>query len=228
MSFLVNSFLNVAGAFPTLPLWSYHEAPSYAQADNTAIATNWADLSGNGRVLTLTGSGITYQTAELNGLAVLRLDGTANAYFGAGDMTALNASGGSYMEIIKVTDQTTRGGHRLGTGASSHYPYDVDLKIYETFGSTARKDAITTGSALTSWHKKYVWSETNDYGIRQNASNIYTTATNTVGFHATSLVGFNGTQRMKCDLAAIYFFSNKLTPAELTSLDAYILAKWGL
>ena len=61
------------------------------------------------------------------------------------------------------------------------YTYSNGL-IYENFGTTARKNAITPGVTMTAWHIYTVRSASAAYDMRQNGgTTIFTTGTNTVG-----------------------------------------------
>lgn len=226
------SFKNPAagGAFTpndVATIWSFYEADSYAQSDNTSVSTNWDDKGPSNRDLTINGSNWTYQTAELNGQDVLRTTGTS--YFAVPDMSSLTA--GEYFYVHKMNSITTSGGHRIGNsgGDVSHYPFSGD-NIYDSFGSIDRKNSIVTNATLTNWHCTYGWSATNDWAMFQNTSGtaIHTDTSHTVGFIAAPTLFYNGTQYMQCDAAALYFFSAKLSTDDRNSMKSYITGKYGL
>lgn len=208
-------------------IWAYYEGDSYSQADGSDITTAWTDKSGNGRHAAVTGTP-TFETNELNGQPIIRLGADTNDYFTPPSMAGLTA--GTIICVWKVTDVTTHGGHRFGSsGSASHYPFGGDGLIYDTFGSTTRKDSLTSQiTILNNWHRLRIHSATNDWGMFQNGSTVHTTATNTVGFESSPRIGFNGAQNMKVDLAAVYLFSAKLTTGEISDMNAYINSKYGI
>lgn len=208
-------------------IWAAYEADSYTDADGSN-AGNWTDGSGNGRTATVTGTP-TQETNELNGERIIRLGADSNDYFTVPSMSSLTA--GAIVQVLKVTDITTSGGDDFGSSVdTSHYPNAAGAtQIYDDFGSTVRKGLLTSVlTILNTWHVVYKWSASNDWGLMQDYATVFTTATSTVGFSSTPRIGFNGTQYMKCDIAATYLFSVKPSAATLAKLRARIEQKYGV
>lgn len=208
-------------------IWAWFEADNIGGSDGDQ-PTTIQDQSTNNRDFVKTGSAhssLTYQTNELNGYAVLRSNGT---WIDLASMAALTE--GEYFIVQKMNSITTSGGHRLGsTGVNAHYPFSGD-NIYDTFGSSDRKDNIVTNATLTTWHVTHGWSASNDWAMFQNTSStaIHTDASHTVTFPATPRLGSNGSQTMNYDLAAVYFFSAKLSGGDRTSMKSRITDKYGI
>jgi hypothetical protein len=207
-------------------IWAYFEADSYSLSDGANVTSNWRDKSGNGRHGVITGTP-TFETNELNGQPIIRFGADSNDYLTLPSMAALTA--GTIIEVLKVTNVTTDGGNRLGSASdASHYPY-FNGTIYDGFGTTARKNDINAAiTLLNNWHVLRIHSATNDWGMFQNGSAAFTTATNTVGFASVPLIGSNGTQFMKFDLAGLYLFSTKINSGEITDMGGYINSKFGV
>ena len=209
-------------------LWAYYEADSYSQSDGSNITTNWTDKSGNGRHATVNGSP-TFETGELMGFQpAIRLGADSNDYFAVPSMSALTA--GTIFVVQKVTNVGTSGAHRFGTGTAPNYPFGADGLIYDDFGSNARKDSLSSYiTILNNWHVMHAYSASNNWGLFQNGVRVHTTATNTVSFSSSPLIGTNGaSQFMKVDLAGVYLYSNKMTDSRIEQMLAYLCQKWGV
>lgn len=210
-------------------LWAYFEADSYSQSDGSNITTNWTDLSGNGRDASVSGSP-TFETAELMGLTlpVVRLGADSNDHFTLPSMSGFSA--GTIFIVQKITDTTTNGAHRFGTGTSGHYPFSTDGLIYDEFGTNTRKESLSSYISIANkWHVLHAYSASSNWGLFQNGVRVHTTATNTVSFSSAPLIGTNGAGNfMKTDIAGIYIYSNKMTDARIEQNLAYINQKWGI
>jgi hypothetical protein len=222
----------VFGTFPPFDpthiasLWAMYEADSYSQADGSNIATDWEDLSGNGRDAPVTGTP-TFETGELNSLPVIRMGADSNDIFTFPDMSALTA--GAFFEVLKVNTGAgvTNFSDGFGSGGPGNlYPFNDDL-IYDNFGSTTRKDFISPSVTITNWHVLHGHSAASDWGLFQNGSSIHSTGTNTVGFSATPTLGQSGVATKK-DVAGLYLFSAKPNSGQITNMLAYINKKWAI
>jgi hypothetical protein len=119
--------------------------------------------------------------------------------------------------------------------ASGHYPY-VDGNIYSTWATSVRKDAI--GPFNTAANIPMImeqWSFTNDWGIKQNGTNLFTTSTNTVSIR-------DGTSGVFCStgdnpqntiglygyLAELMVWDTKLSSGDRTLVYNYLHGKWNI
>lgn len=208
-------------------IWAAYEASSYDLIDGDN-AGNWTDGTGNGRTATVTNTP-TFETNEINGESIIRVGGNSNDYFTLPSMAGFTS--GAMVEVIKVTDITTSGGHDFGSSSdASHYPHSGGAaNIYDDFGSTVRKGILTSLVTISgTWHVVYRWSAASDWGLMQNYATVHTTGTNTVGFQSSPRIGYNLSTYMKADIAAVYIFNVKPTAAALAKLRHRIESKFGL
>lgn len=119
---------------------------------------------------------------------------------------------------------TKRGSWHLGTAGSSFLLWE-DGKIYESFGTNSRKDAISPGTDLSSgFHVYDVWSKTNDYGIMLDNASIFTTNVNTVAFNTTNLkFGYDdsGFAGLSAYVSELVIFPFKLSGAQRTLMTTH-------
>ena len=207
-------------------VWAWFEADSYAQADESSVTTDWQDQSPNNRDITLSGSGtVLYKAGEVNGQDALDIPG--GRYFALPSMVALTS--GHYFKVMKNENNAGPGGDHLGTGDNNHYLLSFDSKIYDAFGSTARKDALTNQVTVTNWHCVHGHSAASDWGMYQNASTVHTTSSNNVGFPSNPKLFRNaGGTDWEGMCAAVYFFSSKLTGGDLAGIKSRITDKYGI
>lgn len=199
-------------------------------ADNDPIST-WTASAGNNATAAGTARP-TYQTNELNSLPIVRFDGVNDA-FAFGNFSALTA--GEVFIVIKVdNDPTTGSGVRSGlwtigtdAGSITLYPYD-DGNIYDGFGTTVRKTVGNPTPSLASWRVYNVFSAANDWGANLDGSSLFTTATNTVGFSASCVLGAQSVAFLDGDVAEFIMYNRKLTAPERASVLGYLQGKFAL
>jgi hypothetical protein len=210
--------------------WYKADAGTSTTVDGEAIS-QWDDSSGNARHATQ-GTGAnqaTYQTNELNGLPVVRFDGS-NDFFNVPDASALTAS--TVFIVVKIdTDppiaEEQTGLWHLGTAVNAtHYPY-TDGVIYDAFGTTARKTTVDPTPALTSFRIYGVVSAANDWRSYLDGVNLHTTGTNTVGLpSAPRLGGFTGTYFLDGDVAEFVLYDSALSTGDRQDVEAALTTKW--
>lgn len=223
------------GTLQTIPsLWAYYESDSYENDlnDGDTITTDWIDLSGNGRDAEVFGNP-TFQAGEINALPCLRLNSPSGIDddFRPPDMSAF--SGGTWFLVLKVLSPIEAGGPILGTASSpgNEVAYGYADNTYNVdFGSNEFKFATSTAIDVDEWHCCHGHSKPNDWAMYQNGELIVTDATNTVTFPTAPRLGHNGvaTDAFRIDLAAAYFFSDKLTTEQDEIVKEYITNKWGI
>lgn len=77
------------------------------------------------------------------------------------------------------------------TANGNYVPYS-DGKIYDGTARTARVATnVSPSPAVTSWHLVEVVSTSSEWTWRQNGAQLFTTASNTVGFASTAYLGGN-------------------------------------
>jgi hypothetical protein len=213
-------------------LWGWWKADvNGGLADNVGIAS-WPDQSGNARHLTqATGANQpTVQTNELNSLPIIRFDG-ASDYLNVPDPSALTAA--TVFLLIKIdadppaaTAQASLW-HISSSGAESYFPW-TDGNIYDTFGTPDRKSAGNPALSLASWRTYCISSSAGNWTNWVDGTQLFTTATNTVGFSsgATFGSGLSGGAFLDGDVAEFFIFNSALSTGDRQLMEAYITTKW--
>lgn len=209
---------------------------SLALADGAAIATV-PDGSGNGRTLTqaVGASKPIYKTAIQNGRDIARFDGAAT-FFDVPSLAALTAATAFLVVKVNVDPPATTLTTGLwdldaatGASSSSHFPF-TDGIVYDSFGSTARKTVGNPTPALTAFHIYEIKSIAGNWTALLDGAQIFTTATNTVGFSATGFLGksFDGTTNYFCagDMGELLLYGSGLNTTDADSVRAFLKSKW--
>lgn len=215
-------------------LYQWLDAGTLGLADNDPVGT-WTDVSGNTRNATqATGANKpTFKTSIVNSLPIVRFDGT-NDRLGLGDFSALTQGEGFI--VVKVDNEPAADGNHSGLwnigsdAVSGHYSYFGDGHIYESFGTTARKDTGNPTPALTSWHIYSVYSATSDWKNFIDGVQLFSTTTNTAGFSSSASLGCDSgaSNFLDGDVAEFIMFSNKLSTTDRANVVAYLKAKYAI
>jgi len=210
-----------------LELWLPVSALSGSDGDPI---TTWLDQSGNARNATGTGSAKPlYKTTggPTNGPRVLFGDtGGANLRNFTLPNFLTGFTSGEGIAVLKIdTDPATSpgAGPPFGNWGSattgSLYNFSGDSKIYEEFGTNARKTTNDPVTNLTTWHvydvrsasASFIWSingatSTNDF---------FSTGTNTVGWGTAPLIGAdaNDSRTLLGSMVELIFYSRVLDQA---------------
>ncbi len=238
---IINSYRYASGGGSFAPsdigtLYQWLKADSYSGSDGDQVST-WEDSHTTNR--DATGVGATkpvYKTNIVNSLPVIRFNGTTS-YFTLGDFSALTAV--EVFIVIKL-DADPPAANLSGLWAISssgetypdtHYPY-ADGAIYEPFGSTTRKTVGNPTLSLSSTFRVYnVWSASGDWAANLDGSNLYSSATNTVGVNSNCTLGksITGTSfLLDGDVAEFVLFSAKISGGDRTSMISYLSTKYNL
>lgn len=220
-------------------LHTWHKADAITGKSDGDPVAQWDDESGNGWHLTQPTSGLEpiYKTGIINGLPVLRFDG-AGARYAYADSVFGGLSEGEMFVVIKLVNDPPNVSSKAGAwnfGSSSnrsHYPF-TDGVVYESFGSTARKNTGDPTPSLASWRLYNPASSSTEWTSRIDGSVHFTTATNTVGFPSSAIeFGSNyvgGTREfVDGDIAELIIYDNVLSSAYRTTVEDYIADKYGL
>lgn len=118
----------------------------------------------------------------------------------------------------------------FGTDASdTHFPFS-DNNIYDDFGTTVRKTVGNPTPSLAAVRLYEVVSAAGEWTARLDGAQIFTTATNTVGWSASSALGgavsgASGT-RLNGKIAEFINFTTKRTAPQLAELYGYFEARY--
>lgn len=223
-----------------LVLWysAEHEAANYS--DNTAM-TQWTDLSGNGNHATAAGTNKPKwrsSTGRSSGAAV-EFTATGPTDSAAGYFTLPTIlAGATSVEIlaeVKASGSSNESGLWFlnDSGDVPFYPFS-DGKIYETFGTTLRKNSITPTMSIASWRRYGIWSAADDWvsrldgttqhtvsGAFSNTVSVGASATRWLGRDAVSGSPFRG---FRGSMSCVVLYSRKLTTTERSDLEAWLTA----
>ena len=227
---------------PGLVVWYSAEAEtSYADG---APMTQWTDLSGSGNHAVPVGATPQWQatTGPGGGPAVHFVGsgsgtGSTQGYFQLPTGLMGAATAGEVHFQVRRDPAATNGNigqlHAFSNPDFSFYTYS-DAKVYDAFGSTARKDAIVPTVTTDAWRRLNMWSAPNDWAMRLDGAVQRTASTNTVAWYSTPTIGTSanasgiasGGQRspFKGWVSTVVLFNRKLTTTERSDLDAWLAA----
>lgn len=213
----------------------FQDAAKTIPAGDGDVIGAWADKSGNGKDATqaTTAQKGTYQLGIVNTRPVVRFDGTDDGYE-IGDFSSL--SGSEVFVVVKIDtdpppDSVKTGLWDFGTNASNtHFPFDLDGKIYDEFGSTTRQVTATSVPSLAQFNIYNVVSIANEWTSRLNNAQLFTTVTNTVGFRATTFLGKNvvSSTFLDGDIAELILYNAKLGAGNRALVNGYLSNKYGV
>lgn len=150
------------------------------------------------------------------------------AYIDHGDLSAFTE--GEHFILMKLANDPPSGGdtgalHSFGTdAATNHIPY-TDGTVYDGFGSNARKTTVNPTPSFASWRLYSAYSASGDWANYVDGTQIYSTATNTVGFNAAAYIVLEP----GCKLAGEHLlFDQKLGSTDRTAIFNDIEAAYGL
>ncbi len=202
------------------------DARAYSGSDGSMITGDWPDWSPTMSPWELTGSP-TFETNELNGKPAVHLGNDSDDSFAGPDLSWMTEA--SRYRVYKSVLGSV-GGDVLGTDPTNkdHQPYDPDQKYYSTFGTTARKNAITADSSPQSYHVMRYRSAAGHWSMHQNGVELHSTGTNTFGFPSAPVIGNNGTDKHIALICFDIIFCRILSAAEDRRLMEYIDDIWGV
>lgn len=213
-------------------VWSFEPA-NIVQAGN--VITSWTNAGGRGGNLTAVATPDYLPTGGPSGGPCAQLVSDAMEYFTASSLATLTV--GEIIIVLRCNADPSIAAHdglwRIGSAASlSLYPWSSNGNIYDTFGTTVRKDNIVASPSLALWRVYRVVSKANDWRSYLDGALLHSTATNTVGFSSLPMIGrstdgsnnsfFNGR------LESIYLYSTELTVDERSALRTQINNRTGL
>lgn len=237
---IFNSLLGSSGEWTpeSLPgLWLWLKASTLSLNDGDSVTT-WTKAGGTGTSPTqgTVGSRPTYQTNEINSQPVIRFDGTDD-FFTMGDMSAFTAGHAFIVtRLVQATpDAVNAGLWDIGSDFVNPtiFPFVGDGNIYDQFGTTSRKTTGNPTPSFQDWNIYSVYSATNDWANAFNGTDLFSTATNTVGFSATPTLGKSGGHGagdffLQGDTPEVIFCSQKLSAPDVALTIAYLEAEYAL
>jgi hypothetical protein len=210
---------------------AWYKADELQYSDNATL-TSWPDSSGNAYHATVSGTPA-LRTIVLNNRSVVEFTTASLDYLGIPSGATSGLTEGAIFFVAKrsadpgVADSAPIVGGFGVTGSLDHYPFSGDGNIYDGFLSTTRKTVGDPGN-LASWHIGSFQSKASDWRYAFNATDFFTTVTNTVATGTSPLIGTNSTHYLEGQIAEIVFCPSFLTTAERQRIEGYLAWKWGL
>lgn len=212
-----------------ISLWL--KADSIAQSDNTAVSS-WADSSGNGYTATqgTSGNQPTLQTNEINGLPVVRFDGS-NDY-----LVSDAPAGGAEQHLFAVIRVTTvaNEGETIRSGSAAgalHWriQYGRNAALNQSTAEIGYGDPDITIN--TAWLVSFSFSDSGNAWVSRNngaadANGTYssslTARTSVIGSRDGSAEFFHG------DIAELITYSAVLSSTDRDAVESYLKTRYGI
>lgn len=231
-------------------LVAWYSAEAETGYANNGTMTQWTDLSGNGRHATPYGANSPqWQSATgSSGGPAVHFVGVGNGGAtpagvpGCFVMPAGSLTGATAGEVFFVLRRDTTVGtgdvgqiHAFSNPDYSYYTFG-DGKVYDAFGSTARKAGFTPTLSTDSWRRVNIWSAPSDWAFSIDGTTQASTSTNTVSWRSQPVIGQStnsGTtipsagatvQPFKGWMGAVVVFNRKLTATERADVQAWLTA----
>ena len=220
---------------PNLHTW--YRADSIAQADNTAVAS-WADSSGNGFTMSQVNAlkQPSLQTNELNGLPVVRFDGTADAF---GSSAPGNGANQTVIAVLRASStsggvRTFRGGQlQLVTdtvatvaGVPTAYSNSVGLIGSATGGSIGTSSFIVLTFSFADATNTWAWYRNGTLSGSGSAAAASLTGT---ALQAIGAADAEVDQEFwPGDIAEIIGYTRVITAGERSNVHSYLQEKYGI
>lgn len=219
--------------YPVTPYFTFDAEKQTGLTDGQEITTV-TDTSGNNRNAgTDTGYKPLYQV--IAGKPTFRFgQGSTAKYIKLGNLSALTEGELFVVGKIDVDPPATgqSGLYTFGTSPNSSLvpasAGDGGL-IYDSFGTTARKNAIAKPSSMAVLHIYSVYSKASDWANFLNGVQLYQTNTNTVGFASACYFGNSGSGIFTIgNYRLITLFPTKLTTLQRSDFVANLKAHYGI
>lgn len=217
------------GAPPAAPTFSditgifLHYSTSYGTSD----ATKWTPRTGTGDCTQGTANLRPVITAgAIGGRPAYRLTNSPLTHWLLPVLSSLTAAH-MFVVVYPDADPGIGGGTwwKLGNpGTTDHTPF-TDGVIYDSAGSTARKTVGNPTPSLAAPHVYDVISVSGEWTANLDGAQLFTTATNTVGWSATPTIGSTGNP-MNGYVGDVVIFDRKLT-TDLATVRARLKAWFG-
>jgi hypothetical protein len=225
-----------SGAVPLTidDLWLWLRADKGITLNGGDVAA-WADQSGNGRdfAQATAGKQPLLEAAGIGGMPSIRFAATT------GDLvSATGFSGPTSAEVFIICQHdddppVTGLGGLWDFGSSNNHnlvPF-TDGLIYDGFGSNARKDtAVNPVPSFTSPRVYSVRTASGAWSNHLDGVQLYTTATNTVGWRSTPTIGqgtTGGGSFYNGMVAELVLFGRIIDADERTAMIGYLNARYG-
>lgn len=211
---------------PYLALWLDAADSSSVTLDGSNNVSQWNDKSGNARHVTqgTTTTRPSYRTADLNGLNVLRFDGTDDRM--TASFTTIPQPTTTFL-VFRVSKVTGFQGFYDSLATNPHDFYlSATTPILESgsalsiYGGTA---TVNVAALMSGQHNG------TSSVLRFNRSQVAAGNAGTSGLTSGISIGANRLSNsfVQGDIAEFLFYARVLTAGEITQIENYLSAKWG-
>lgn len=219
-------------------LWAWWRGDNVTQSSNAISA--WPDKSGNGRDMTQTTASLkptwVSSSANMNNQGAVNFISDGASTFDSLNMPNMSSLTAAEMWIIiRINNDPpsaqTRGGFmQVGTAAGSTlYPNKTDNNILDSWGSTVRRATGDPTPSLAAIRAYSVITTSSEWTNSLDGTQFFTTATNTVGFLASPILGGNGVDvGMDGLVGEMLVFSAKLSTTDRTNLKTYLATRYAI
>jgi len=203
--------------------------------------TTWTDLSGNGNNITLSSSGISYDSTDVGGSIVF--DGTNGQGTSSINLTNMN-SGGSFEIWCKITDTSSYrhiGGWRSSTSAFYMLLLNSsgEMEARAKWSSAAQTDIVTSDYGTSFWannwnHIVFTNSDSDSKSRFYLNGSLVSTSSGTVGtFPSNTLFELMKTANLSIataggKLSQVRLYSDTLSDSEVTHNYDVTKSRFGL
>lgn len=185
------------------------------------------DRTGNARHVAQITAGV-QPLAVLNGsVKAMRFDRGRHDFMSFANNTFDSlTTGAELFAVIRCADSSASAFGKFGSSAQEDY-YIFSTDVYSSFGSTTRHNAAYGAITLTDFNLVEVRSVAGEFTMRINGTQIHTTATNTVGWSSTPMLGKGlvGTGA-SCDIADL-IVAPPLNSTDRGTLRSYLSTTHG-
>lgn len=203
-------------------------------AADGAIA-RWQDKSGNGNHATQStfGNRPIRKVANQNGLDAVRFEGSGKEILLPDFLTG---SAGTVIFAAKADADprlSPNAGAPIGgwgtTDLANHIPWE-DGVIYFSYGTDSRRTVGNPSRSLALWNIYTVESNASGWSFRINGTEVYSDASNTVGWGSAPVVGAGraGFQSWLGEIGEILNIPDALNTEERATIEAFEILKWGV
>ncbi len=210
-----------------------------AIADNDRVG-GWVPKTGSSNTeewtQTTAGQRPTLKTNIFNGLpAVLTAGPAFEGYLKSGVSPGFSAlTAAEIFIVLKVaTEASNQGIYDFSPTDGTLHPYSGDGLIYDSFGTSARKNSIAfTPGTLSAPHLYNAITTSSEYTMSINGTQLFTTGTNTVSFNTLGVEAWIGVNSEGAGsdayFAEICVYNAKISAGNRTSLKAYFASKYSI
>ena len=209
-------------------------------SDGDLIQT-WDDESGNGRDATQATEAArpSYQTNEINGLPVVRFDGSDDKLV-VSHNAALQLGTGFTLFAVVLSSDTNVSASLIGKYNTSNWVLQLNSDAATTAGlvyarqasPAAHIDVDTTGDVTDgSVHViMYLWDNSDLFAFYDGTSSAAEALNDNNATTQDIEIGANGNNQAfgAMDLGEIVIYHRELNSAEIDQVEAYLGAKWGV